>query len=898
MPSWHEIEEIFHQASLLPAGQRGGFLDVACLDRPELRAEVDSLLAEDVPQDTIGEDAALGQLIGGLSQSIEDSATPKQLGPWRVLQEIGRGGMGAVYLAERADGEFTLKAAIKLVKRGMDTDAILDRFRHERQLLAQLRHPNIARLLDGGAAPDGRPYLVMELIEGQSLNEYVLAHKPTLRARLELFLKICAAVQHAHQNMVIHRDLKSSNILVTADGEPKLLDFGIAKLITPNDSEATLTQARALTPDYASPEQVLGLAITAASDVYSLGILLFELLTGARPYKIAGVTPTEMETIIVKRAPPKPNVNEDLDNIILMALRKEPERRYRSVAALAQDIENYLCNLPVRARADTFRYRASKFLRRNRLPVAISTAAAVALLAATGYSIYQANLARQRFNDVRQLANTFLFAFHDEIAPLQGSTKAREMVVKTALQYLERLAPTAGSDVALQKELAAAYQKVGDAQGVPSRPNLGQTEAAIISYRKAAAIHETIAAKQPSWRRQLGIFDRDFAFLLMRTNHAEEAARVGRAAQQNLEHALRDAATDLQLKRDLARTWCVLGDLDEDRNRFTLALEKFRKCEEIAGEVLAQVRDVDTLMAARAAGARRGTAARSAGHLEESLATFAEDGKLVAELTSREPLNPNHRRSAALLAQFRSSVYDDDDSPSLEDPARCLFYSREYLELARQLAARDPDDSSARLSVAIGLFRLSYPLKHTDPKGAIASARESVRYFDEQIALGQRSYLFLSRRPRAMRRLSEALLFGGQKVEARVRASEAVEAERKFVAKNPQDKQEAGRLALMLVTAAEAADALGDFNAAKAALIEAEGIAVAANAENSQELATVVPLSKIWRALAKHFELTKDEGQMGAWRGRALKLWREFPDRNDYVKRKTAEFEALARVAK
>ncbi|MGZ5004605.1 MAG: protein kinase domain-containing protein [Chthoniobacterales bacterium] len=330
---------------------------------------------------------------------MEEPFAGRQFGSYQIMREIGRGGLGAVYLAARADDEYRKQVAIKLVRRGLDTEDILRRFRNERQILAQLDHPNIARLIDGGTTDDGLPYFVMEYVNGQPINGYCDANALSTTERLTLFRKVCSAVTYAHQNLVIHRDLKPSNILVTQDGEPKLLDFGIAKLLSAGDElfTQTIPALRVMTPEYASPEQIKGDKIMTTSDVYSLGVLLYELLTGQQPYRLKTRTPEQIARAITEQEPERPStvladnqqseignpksLRGDLDNIVLMAMRKEPARRYASVGQFSEDVRRHLTGLPVVARKDTVAYRTSKFVNRHRIGVA---AAALVLLSLVG----------------------------------------------------------------------------------------------------------------------------------------------------------------------------------------------------------------------------------------------------------------------------------------------------------------------------------------------------------------------------------------------------------------------------------------------------------------------------------------------------------------------------------
>jgi serine/threonine protein kinase/TolB-like protein/Tfp pilus assembly protein PilF len=383
---WRRVKDIAAAVLAEDRPNRAPVIDALCGSDSALRAEVESLLGSVEASEKLFESPTL--LIAGAGAALETlhgfetSRIGERIGAYRLLSELGGGGMGTAYLAERADEEFEKRVAIKLIKRGMDTDAVLRRFRHERQILANLDHPNIARLLDGGTTNDGLPYFVMEYVEGEPIDVYCQRRRLTVTERLKLFALVCDAVQHAHDHRVVHRDLKPGNILVSADGAPKLLDFGISKLLTPDDPSVTGEQtllARAMTPLYASPEQIRGETVTAASDVYSLGVLLYELLTGQRPYQLDGHTLREIEEIICSSTPDKPRLSSDLDTIVLMALRKEPERRYASVAALAGDIRRYLDGQPVQARSDELGYRVAKFATRHRRR--LIEAALLALLA-------------------------------------------------------------------------------------------------------------------------------------------------------------------------------------------------------------------------------------------------------------------------------------------------------------------------------------------------------------------------------------------------------------------------------------------------------------------------------------------------------------------------------------
>ena len=433
-PRWQRIEEAVCTATELPVAERAKWLDEFCGTDAELRAEIDSLLDAVPSVDQFLEHSA-AVYAHSLMQDQIDQSMPARIGQYRILREIGRGGMGIVYLGERED-EFKQQVAIKLVKRGLDTEEILRRFRNERQILASLNHPNIAKLFDGGMTEDGLPYFVMEYIEGDPLTKYSAQHQLSINERLQLFGLACAAVQHAHQNLIVHRDLKPSNILVTRDRQVKLLDFGVAKLLTADsDGHATVTQRGqgVMTPQYASPEQIRGLIVTTATDVYSLGVVLYELLTGVKPYEVRDSSFEELLRTISETQPVKPSeavrdtetrglgdseregfaasprhrvtasgLKGDLDNIVLMALRKDPERRYKSVEQLSEDLHRHLEGLPVIARRDTLQYRVSKFAARNKLAVAATAVIMFAIIGGAIVSIWQARVAAKERSEAQQ----------------------------------------------------------------------------------------------------------------------------------------------------------------------------------------------------------------------------------------------------------------------------------------------------------------------------------------------------------------------------------------------------------------------------------------------------------------------------------------------------------------
>jgi eukaryotic-like serine/threonine-protein kinase len=547
-PQWSEVDGILKSALELPESEQDVWIARECENRPEVKREVESLLRAHRAAETFLEPHT-------------HTHQGRRIGSYLLLEEIGAGGMGTVYRARREDESFKQEVAVKLMRASLEIrPEAVRRFLEERQILAALAHPNIARLLDGGYTSEGTPYIVMEYVAGTPITDYCAQNELDLKARLRLFLQLATGVQFAHQHLVIHRDIKPANVLVTGEGTPKLLDFGIAKLLDP-EAAGSETTVRPLTPDYASPEQVRGRAMTTASDVYSLGVLLYELVAGRRPYKLAD-TPLDqaIETICVKdpAAPStvSPDVPEDLDAIVMKALRKEPESRYASVREFAEDIERYLGVRPVLARQGTYRYVARKFVRRHRAGVATAAAASILLAASTALVIRESQVARferdraqRRFNEVRRLAHTVIFDFQYKIAALPGSTPVRKELIATIIGYLDRLAKEAAGDPGLQQELAGAYIQIGNVQG-GGNENLGDQQGALASFRKAEQIARAIVAAQPSFgARKLLV----------------EALRgIGQVYNQTNDHAKAETyrKETLAMARDLQRQYPENEDAD------------------------------------------------------------------------------------------------------------------------------------------------------------------------------------------------------------------------------------------------------------------------------------------------------------------------------------------------
>ena len=784
--------ELFDQAVALPAEERDTFLSRHCPDEA-LRARVQALLRA---HDTAG-DFFLARSAPELATAAIGRAG-RRLGAYKIVREIGHGGMGAVYLATRADDEFQKEVAIKIVAAPLGDDDLVRRFRRERQILAELDHPLIARLLDGGTTDEGLPYLVMEFVDGVRIDEYCRVKALDARDRLRLFLDVCAAVEYAHAHLVVHRDLKPQNILVTPDGRPKLLDFGVATFAAGGGGTAPATQTalHAMTPDYASPEQLRGERITTASDVYSLGVVLYELLAGTRPHDLSGRPPDEVYRTVTDTMPMRPSaaaarrgdrplarrLEGDLDAIVLTALRKDPERRYASVSLLADDVRRHLVGRPVTARGEALSYRAYTFVQRHRLTVAAAVVLLITLLAGIVSTTRQARiadeqrreaerqraLAERRFADVRQLATAFLFEFHDAIANLSGSTQARHLVVAKALEYLDRLAVEAAGDATLQKELAAAYDKVGDVQGNPSTANLGDPSAALESYRKAEAIRRRVVADDPEnldARLELSTSVAKIADALVGRGAVKEAIGLYREALEVREAALTAQRPTsgaahravVETTGRLCTTLLATGDADG-------ALANCRRNQAVADAQLA-AEPGDAIMRGHRATSSiaLGNALRLSRQSAEAETTFADAIARHMELLAANPANAEVRRRLAIAYGYLANVHLDLKRP----PDAVRSFELAIGELG-QLYAADPSNARTAPELAYMLNQRARVLMSIDRRvearqdaaRAIRMARAAAeRPGAGGDALNEYAWALVSAEPAELRNPSQALIF-------------------------------------------------------------------------------------------------------------------------------------------
>jgi len=745
---WEKVKDVLAATLDLAPTERAGYLDRRCNGDDQLRGEVVRLLErEHAAGSNFLRQTALAQAATAVLPEQDNPWIGRRVGAYQIVEQIGVGGMGEVYRAFRADDQFHKEVALKVVRAGQDSQFVVARFRNERQVLASLDHPNIARLLDGGTTQEGVPYLVMELVEGQPLGEYCDERQLSISERLNLFLQVCGAVQYAHQRLIIHRDIKPSNILLTPDGTPKLLDFGIAKVLDSDlqwEASQTLTAFRPLTPEYASPEQINGEAVTTASDVYSLGVVLYDLLAGRGPYPAARYS-KELANVICRLDPDKPStivsrvritngatpvdvaqiararnstpqklrkqLSGDLDNIVLMALRKEPSRRYASAEGFGEDIRRHLQNLPVIARTDTVRYRAAKFAFRHKTGMAAATVIAVLLIVSMVGISWEAHLARvqrlraeRRFQDVRELANSLIFDVHDSLQGVPGTTNARRLIVDKAVHYLDSLEQEARDDSALQRELAEAYKRIGDVQGNDFSTNLGETENALNSYKKSLSIRQAVWTKSGSvedalaMAESLRLVSQNQLFAGDLSAGLENSRKAVELMEPMEEHHPKDAKVLLELMGDYQSAANILGGENSLSNLGdNAAALLFRHKQVEAAERLLSLKPDDDSMQ---------------GNFAIALCTLGDqlwqDGQIKAPLEqylkaqSIFQVLAVHSRKTARARYLLDQVYERLVTVYLakaELPA-ARKAARSGLQISMQLSAADPRDVQAGTTLA------------------------------------------------------------------------------------------------------------------------------------------------------------------------------------------------------
>jgi serine/threonine protein kinase len=740
---WQEVSPYLDQVLSLPESERRGWMESFRVQRPDLAGLLQELLEEHraLTQEEFLEKPPIGPTVGSSRPGLK-------IGAYTLISPIGEGGMGSVWLAQRSDGRFERKVAIKFLRFSVASPGGAEQFKREGRILGQLTHPHIAELIDAGLTGNGDPYLVIENVDGEGIDEYCDHHKLEVEARIRLFLDVLEAVAHAHANLVVHRDLKPSNVLVTNDGKVKLLDFGIAKLLgdeTNPSAATTLTVGGGggLTPLFAAPEQVTAGTITTATDVYASGLLLYILLTGQHPAGPEPHSPAELVKAIVESEPRRPSeatataesksltqkfgttseklsrqLRGDLDTILAKALKKAPAERYSSATAFADDLRRYLKHEPINARPDTIAYRARKFVRRNRTSVALTTISIALVIGSLSIGLLIANGQRKdaerRFDQVRQLANKFI-ALDNNIRGLPGSTKVRMQIVSDSLQYLTSLGGDVHGDKDLALEIAYAYVRVAHVQGDPTSPNLGQFTEAEASLDKAESFLDSVLQVDSRNRRGLFIaatIAHDRMVLADEQNRREEMVSWAGRASSLVERFMSLGNVEPKDVYSMAYFEQNIAYVYDDARHFTEALRASQRALDIAEPVESAHQIRGSVLGAL-------TLARwQTGDLEGALQTADQSIELqqVAAASGHASLRIN---LANALYTEGMILGKQDAEPSLGRSREALATFQKGMEIGEELAKTDPLDYMSRRSAATIGLEIGNILRHSDPQQAL-----------------------------------------------------------------------------------------------------------------------------------------------------------------------------------
>jgi tetratricopeptide (TPR) repeat protein len=730
---WRALSPYLDQALEIPPEKRSAWLELLREKNPVLATELQTLLNE---HDALGEEAFLKT---GAARPSPVPLIGQAIGAYTLESPIGQGGMGTVWLARRSDGRFEGRAAVKFLNVAFLGGTGEERFKREGTILARLAHPNIAHLIDAGVSPQGQPYLILEYVEGKNIDAYCREQALDIEARIRLFLDVLAAVAHAHANLIVHRDIKPSNVLVTSDGHVKLLDFGIAKLLEDEAaaSSVVLTRQgeRALTLAFAAPEQVTGSAVTTGTDVYALGILLYLLLAGKHPAESTLSSPADLMRAIVDTQPPRPSealgpatklsraVRGDLDTIVAKALKKNPQERYVSASAFADDLRRYLGHQTISARPDTLAYRARKFVRRHRVPVAAAALLMVSLSTALFLVNRERGIAQQRFMEVRQLAAKLL-DIDGEVVRLPGSTKTRQLIVDTSLEYLRRLSADVRGDRELALEIGNAYLRVARVQGVPNSPNLGQIDQADVNLRIAEGFIHSVLASHPANRTAMlraAEIAHDRMFLArVRVRHQEALAFARKSAE--LLEKFRPEKSDKSEEWAVLNTYVNVAQQHMFEQQFDDALRLCGRTVEIARSFDNQTYIANAFSLSAEIFRRRGDLDRALKDIHESL-----------RLLEPKPEDTGQGRALsfvmALIYQGRILGWDNEISMGRFEEA-VTTYERAF-SIADGFVHQDPNDQGSRGKLAMAGIELAGVLRHSKRSSALAVYDHTLQHLAE-----------------------------------------------------------------------------------------------------------------------------------------------------------------------
>lgn len=905
---WRELSPYLDEALALQESERAAWLESVGERNPELGALLETLLREHF---SLARERFLE--VSPPPPGADVPHRGQAIGSYTLLSPIGYGGMGSVWLAERSDGRFQRRVAIKFLSFALFGHAGEQRFRREGRFLARLSHPHIAELLDAGVTAAGQPYLVLEHVEGEPIDEYCARNVLDLAARVRLFLNVLSAVAHAHASLIVHRDLKPSNVMVTPTGQVKLLDFGIAKLLgdetRPVDlSLLTRDAGSALTPLFAAPEQLTGGPIATATDVYSAGVLLYLLLTGRHPVGAGPHSPAQLVKAITEAETPRPSyavatapsakepadhrirepymppeklrrqLRGDLDNIVLKALKKNPLERYHSASAFADDLARYLRHEPIHARPDTLPYRTSKFLRRRWLPVA----AAIAVLVSLSVGLYAVNrqryVAEQRFAELSRLSSK-IFDLDRTIRDLPGSSAAREQLVAAALQYLDGLAADSRGDLDLSQKIAEGYLQVARMQGVPTDLNLGEPEKARVSLTRADALIERVLALRPANRKALlcsALVDEDLMILAQTEHRDRDAKAYGRRSAQRIDALLRLGNLGDPDRAEVIAAFGNIALAYLNMHSYAEAVPFARRMVDLGRPIASRPYQVAQGLSLLA------SALRYEGDLDGALQAIREARAIAARATYINETHHVLEEYGILLRQ--GLILDADDDISLGRPDEAIEPLQKAFDMNRDLARKDPRDATSRSRMATSGDYLGNILRQRDPDAAVA-------VYDQSLAAVRQ----VPRNPGALR--SEARLLADSSYALRLlhRASDAEERiQSALVLLKQSNDLPAARVTLgsepYVVLRAQGDDIAAEGNLSGAVELYESLLArvAASNPLPLDDLGDATKLSGLYRALALLYRGIGSEDKANETQARRSDLWRHWNEKlpnNEFVNR-------------
>ena len=728
---WKRIEEIFQGALERPASERSAYVTRACGGDEELRAEIESLLASDCGAVTVLHSVIEADVVK-LNRESSASDAGLRVGPYSLVRELDSGGMGVVHLAVRSDDQYFQIVAIKMIRRGMEWPSLTHRFRAERQILANLTHPNIGAILDGGETEDGRPYIVMEYVEGQPITRACESRGLSIREKVELFRSVCCAAHYAHQKLVIHRDIKPSNVLMTPQGVVKLIDFGVSKPLSPEvipgELPKTESWQRLMTPDYASPEQLQGHELTTASDIYSLGVLLFELLTGSRPYSLGELSPAAAERLVCEQETRKPSsvlglpdrvrkeLAGDLDRIVLMAMDKDPSRRYLSAQHFEEDLVRFLQGRPVLARRPTPLYRLGKFAKRHRMALVMTCAALVVLVGSIFLHQRQSRAADSRVKQVAALADSAISDLTEKLQLSPASIEAQASLFRSALGYLEQLRRDSGNDPRLLLELSKAYTRVGDLEGSPFVANLGNSGTAVASYQEALRAAIDARARMPGEESTEAAIEAYHRLAGMESflGNTREALDGYQKSLPLATEFLQQKPDDPTRKRLLAMNYAGIGDVELSSLEPDKAVNSYREAFQVFGSDANGQEDHDRTLTGLYL--RRARVLNELGLQSDAVADVRRAIEVAQGLTRQFPSERQVQRDLFSAYQNMVLALAGRDLLNVGDSKQAQLYARKALGIAEALAAADPKNVQARYDLTLAYttmgnsFRLSQPV--------------------------------------------------------------------------------------------------------------------------------------------------------------------------------------------